>query len=71
MTEQITEEKTIENNYMKLLQQDCEVFTDKVMEYPPSAISLGEKIFNTKKGDKESTYTNRNLWQYKFCTSTQ
>jgi len=53
MTEHITEEKTIENNYMKLLQQDCEVFTDKVMEYPPSAISLGEKIFNTKKGIKK------------------
>tara|TARA_R110000744_G_scaffold195880_1_gene315009 strand:+ start:2127 stop:3014 length:888 start_codon:yes stop_codon:yes gene_type:complete len=53
MTEQITEEKTIENNYMKLLQQDCEVFTDDVMEYPPSAISLGEKTLNTKKGFKK------------------
>lgn len=53
MVEDITEEKTIENNYMKLLQQDCEVFTDEVMEYPPSAISLGEKTLNTKKGLKK------------------
>ena len=34
-------------------QQDCEVFTDEVMEYPPSAISLGEKTLNTKKGLKK------------------
>ena len=53
MVEDITEEKTIENNYMQLLQQDCEVFTDEVMEYPPSAISLGEKTLNTKKGFKK------------------
>ena len=49
MIEDITEEKTIENNYMQLLQQDCEVFTNEVMEYPPSTISLGEKTSKTGK----------------------
>ena len=30
MTEQITEEKTIENMAMELIAKDCEVFTDEV-----------------------------------------
>ena len=43
MTNDITEEKTIENMAMELIAKDCEVFTDEVLDYPPVALSLGEK----------------------------
>ena len=51
MTEQITEEKTIENMEMELIEQECSVSTDDILEYPPTAISLGEKTIQTKNGD--------------------
>jgi hypothetical protein len=46
----MTENETIENNYMKLIAEDCEVFTDEVLDYPPVAISLGEKTIMTRAG---------------------
>ena len=52
MTEQITEEKTIENMAMELIAKDCEVFTDEVLDYPPVALSLGEKKIKTRLGEK-------------------
>jgi hypothetical protein len=51
MQEEITEEKTIENMEMELIAQECKVSTDEVMDYPPTAISLGEKTIQTKNGD--------------------
>ena len=51
MQEEITEEKTIENMEMELIAQECSVSTDDVMEYPPTALSLGEKTIQTKNGD--------------------
>ncbi len=51
MQQEISEEKTIENMEMELIAQECKVSTDEVMDYPPTAISLGEKTIQTKKGD--------------------
>jgi len=51
MQEEISEEKTIENMEMELIAQECKVSTDEVMDYPPTAISLGEKTIQTKNGD--------------------
>ena len=48
---EISEEKTIENMRMELIDQECLVSTDEIMEYPPTALSLGEKIIQTKKGN--------------------
>lgn len=53
MQEEITEEKTIENMAMELIAKDCEVFTDEVLDYPPVALSFGEKTINTKLGKKK------------------
>ena len=63
MQEEITEEKTIENMEMELIAQECSVSTDDVMEYPPTALSLGEKTIQTKK--RRYKYSNRNwhLWK--------
>jgi hypothetical protein len=51
MTNDITEEKTIDNMEMELIEQECSVSTDEVLDYPPTALSLGEKIIQTKDGD--------------------
>jgi len=53
MQEEISEEKTIENMAMELIAKDCEVFTDEVLDYPPVALSFGEKTINTKLGKKK------------------
>lgn len=47
----MTEEQTTQNMMMELLKEECIVDTSQVMEYPPTALSYGEKTIQTKKGD--------------------
>jgi hypothetical protein len=47
----MTEEQTIEQMEMELIAEECRITTDDIVEYPPTALSLGEKIISTKDGD--------------------
>lgn len=47
----ITEEKTTQNMLMELIKEECSIDTSEVMDYPPTALSLGETIIKTKKGN--------------------
>ena len=47
----MSEEETTQEMLMELIKEECIVDTSKVMEYPPTALSYGEKTIQTKKGD--------------------
>ena len=47
MTQQETEQKM----YLQLLEEECYVDTQEIIEYPPVALSMGETLIRTKKGD--------------------
>jgi len=49
--EKITEEQTTHNMLMELIAEECSIDTEDVMEYPPTALSLGEKTIQAKGGD--------------------
>jgi len=49
--DKITEEKTTQNMLMELIKEECSIDTSEVMDYPPTALSLGETIIKTKKGN--------------------
>ena len=49
--EKITEEQTTHNMLMELIAEECAIDTKDVMEYPPTALSLGEKTIQSKGGD--------------------
>jgi hypothetical protein len=66
----MTEEQTIEQMAMELIAEECRITTDEIVEYPPTALSLGEKIISTKRWRFKNTNTNWNLWKLLFCTST-
>jgi len=51
VTDKITEEKTTQNMLMELIKEECSIDTSEVMDYPPTALSLGETIIKTKKGN--------------------
>ena len=45
-------DKQIEHEMlMQLIQEDCYVDPKKKLEYPPVALSFGEKLLKSKKGD--------------------
>ena len=46
----MTEEQTTHNMLMELIKEECTIDTTKVMEYPPTALSYGEKTIDTKSG---------------------
>jgi len=48
---EITEEQTTHNMLMDLIAEECAIDTNDVMEYPPTALSLGEKTIQAKGGD--------------------
>ena len=48
---EITEEQTTHNMLMELIAEECAIDTNDVMEYPPTALSLGEKTIQAKGGD--------------------
>ena len=48
---EITEEQTTHNMLMELIAEECTIDTSDVMEYPPTALSLGEKTIQAKGGD--------------------
>ena len=48
---EITEEQTTHNMLMELIAEECTIDTSEVMEYPPTALSLGEKTIQAKGGD--------------------
>jgi len=47
----MTEEQTTQEMLMELIKEECTIDTTEVMEYPPTALSYGEKTIQTKKGD--------------------
>ena len=49
--EKITEEQTTHNMLMELIAEECAIDTNDVMEYPPTALSLGEKTIQAKGGN--------------------
>jgi len=51
VSDKITEEKTTQNMLMELIKEECSIDTSEVMDYPPTALSLGETIIKTKKGN--------------------
>jgi len=48
---EITEEQTTHNMLMELIAEECAIDTSSVMEYPPTALSLGEKTIQSKGGN--------------------
>jgi len=48
---EITEEQTTHNMLMELIAEECTIDTSEIMEYPPTALSLGEKTIQAKGGD--------------------
>ena len=46
------EERTIDNLVMEAIQEKCILNTTDKIEYPPIALSMGEKRFTTKDGVK-------------------
>jgi hypothetical protein len=47
----MTEEETTQNMLMELIKEECTINTTEVMEYPPTALSLGQKTIDTKSGE--------------------
>jgi len=47
----MTEEETTHNMLMELIAEECTIDTATVMEYPPTALSLGEKTIQSKGGN--------------------
>jgi hypothetical protein len=47
----MTEEETTHKMLMELIKEECTIDTTEVMEYPPTALSYGEKTIQTVKGD--------------------
>ncbi len=47
----MTEEQTTQNMLMELIKEECTINTTEVMEYPPTALSLGQKTIDTKSGE--------------------
>ena len=52
---------------MQFIEEDCYVNTKEIIEYPPVALSYGEKLLKTKSGDSLITNSVRNLWKFKLC----
>jgi hypothetical protein len=49
--EKISEEQTTHNMLMELIAEECAIDTKDVMEYPPTALSLGEKTIHGTYGN--------------------
>ena len=47
----MTEEQNEHYLYMQLIEESCFVDTNEQIEYPPVALSYGEKLLKSKKGD--------------------
>ena len=47
----MTEKETTHQMLMELIKEECTIDTTEVMEYPPTALSYGEKTIQTTKGD--------------------
>jgi len=51
MSERLSEEESVQYLIMQSIEQDCKVDPHKKIEYPPVALSFGEKLIKTSKGD--------------------
>ena len=49
-TTKMTEKETTQNMLMELIKEECAIDTSEILEYPPTALSLGETIIKTKNG---------------------
>ena len=52
MTNRLNEEQTVQYLMMQAIEEDCIINAKEKIEYPPVAISLGEKLIKTSKGDQ-------------------
>lgn len=50
-TKELTEQETVELMEMQLIEEECTVSTDEELEYPPVALSIGEQVMQTRKGE--------------------
>ena len=48
MQDLFTQKQTEQKMYLELLEQECKVNTDEIIEYPPVALSMGEKLIRAK-----------------------
>ena len=51
MTNRLNDEETIQYMLMQSIENDCIINAKEKIEYPPVAISLGEKLIKSTKGD--------------------
>ncbi len=51
MTERLTQKQTEENMLMEFIADTCFIDIEEKISYPPTAISYGEKVIQTPKGD--------------------
>jgi len=52
MQDRLTEKQTEAYIIMQAIEEECKIDATKQIDYPPVAISLGEKLIKTKKGDQ-------------------
>lgn len=48
----MTEKQTEHNMLMRFIEEDCFVNSQEIIDYPPVALSYGEKLLKTKTGDQ-------------------
>ena len=63
----MTEQETTQNMLMELLKEECTVNTSEVMEYPPTALSYGEKTIQTKNGELTFPVPIGTYGNFSFC----
>lgn len=51
MTNRLTEKQTEQYMIMQLIEEDCIIDATKKIDYPPVALSFGEKLIKTQSGD--------------------
>ena len=66
----LDEEQTLHYIAMQALEEDVIVNAKEKLEYPPVAISYGENLIKSSKGDLLTTSTYRNIWKFFFCTKS-
>ena len=60
----MTEEETTHKMLMELIKEECTIDTTQVMEYPPTALSYGEKNNTNSQRRFNFSNTHRNLWEF-------
>ena len=62
MTNRLTEKQTEQYMIMQLIEEDCIIDATKKIDYPPVALSFGEKLIKTTNRRFIITNSNWNIW---------